>query len=62
MIKSRRKDQFRIIQLILSDDDNPMTWNNEQLRLKCQNEVVIGFIYKTNNEKFGNRNMVVFYR
>ena len=55
MIKSRRKDQFRIIQLILSDDDNPMTWNDEQLRLKCQNEVVIGFIYKTNDEKFGNK-------
>ena len=53
MIKSRRKDQFRIVQIILSPENNPMTWGQSDLMQKTDNEKVIGYLFKQNEEKFG---------
>lgn len=53
MIKSRKEHQYQIVQFILTPENNPSLWTDKYLNERLNGEIVIGFLFKREEAKFG---------
>lgn len=52
MIPSRKAYQYKIVQFILSADNNPTMWDDDKLSELLKGEVVIGYLLRSKKSQF----------
>lgn len=51
MSNKNYKHPYKLIELAITEKDNPITWTDEQMEVKLDGKVIIGYVFRYKNDK-----------